>query len=156
MKSTYAKLEIMFCLCQKVFSSYFQSFFRSLMNKFSDSELHTGTNFKPTMVLGEKLEIFTPSRFGEIAKTTCRRNTEKLCKSHLFKPLLHRKIIHFKINKHSLIRKYHPKTSRCGLFICTDKPFLIATQIPLVILTILFKCPYNGRHTNKRPGPNFK
>jgi hypothetical protein len=104
----------------------------------------------------------TASRFGDIARMTCRRNTQKLCSSiHQPKPLATRPILHGRQYESKAISKFQEitnlKVKKRGLFVCMQHPFLGATPDGLVgsdaILEV--KCPYGGRDCSIVPGNKF-
>lgn len=104
----------------------------------------------------------TASRFGEICRATCHRNTDKLCnslansKSFSTEATLHGK----NYEKKALTvfeSTYNLKTIECGLFVCVEHPYLGATPDAIVDDDALveIKCPFKGRNEHIKPGPHF-
>ncbi|XP_056017128.1 uncharacterized protein LOC125680616 isoform X2 [Ostrea edulis] len=110
----------------------------------------------------ERMWRLTASRFSEICKSTCRRNTTKRCNSLLNSNLQSQAILHGKNYEKKALRQfetgYNVVTSECGLFVCMEHPFLGASPDAIVDkdAVVEIKCPFTGRNENVKPGPNFK
>ncbi|XP_061174665.1 uncharacterized protein LOC133183774 [Saccostrea echinata] len=104
----------------------------------------------------------TASRFGDIAKMTCRRDTRKLCSSlYQTNSISTSPIMHGRQYENKAICRFEEisglKVQRCGLFVSLDYPFLGATPNMLVDndAIIEVKCPYTGRNEEIKPGKKF-
>lgn len=105
----------------------------------------------------------TASRFGDICQITHRRNISKLCKSLLGNSanLRNEAILHGKNYESRAINifseKTHLKVSKCGLYVCEEKPFLGASPDGVVgqDRIVEIKCPFNGRNQVIAPGKCF-
>ena len=105
----------------------------------------------------------TTSRFGEICKATCRRNSEKLCNS-----LLHsniniktKAILHGKNYEKKALRLFEEtlsiKTKEFGLFVSLDYPYLGSSPDAIVddSAVVEIKCSYSGQNEIVKPGAHF-
>ena len=104
----------------------------------------------------------TASRFGEICRITAKRNMKKLCSS-LVNPanLTTPAVQHGKMYEGKAIltfeKDFNMETSKCGLFISSEKPYIGATPDATIDehSIVEVKCPYNGRDEKIKPSPFF-
>ena len=130
----------------------------------SDIEKQTRGQSKSPRWKEERQWRITGSRFGEICRTTDRRDKDSLALS-IFKPanLDHVPAVqHGRTYEASAIEKFKVKTgkdvSACGLFVDPDYPFLGASPDGIVHnedSVIEVKCPFAGKDSMIRPGKNF-
>nr|XP_022312060.1 uncharacterized protein LOC111117285 [Crassostrea virginica] len=104
----------------------------------------------------------TASRFGDVTKSTCRRNIKKLCDSLTSKRKLSAPALnHGKQYEHKDTRKFEQITNcrvrKCGFFVNPAYPFLGATPDGVIDDETLLeiKCPYKGRKSLIKPGALF-
>lgn len=104
----------------------------------------------------------TASRFGEICKTTEKRNKDKLCHSLVSPQELQTKpIIHGRTYEGQAIEKFEArlmtKVNKSGLFVSPEYPYLAATPDGVIDSDhiVEVKCPYNGKNMDIEPGPCF-
>ncbi|XP_071150729.1 uncharacterized protein [Mytilus edulis] len=104
----------------------------------------------------------TASRFGEICKATCRRNTTKLCASLTGRNTFSTQAtLHGKNYEKKALNAFQSnstlQTTTCGLFVSVEHPYLGATPDATVGEDGLveIKCPFNGRNEKIKPGKCF-
>ncbi|XP_048779437.2 uncharacterized protein LOC125682910 [Ostrea edulis] len=104
----------------------------------------------------------TASRFKEVCKATCRRNTNKLCSSLMCSSIKTKAILHGKNYEKKALKlfddKFCIKTKECGLFVCLDYPYLGASPDAVVddSAIVEVKCSYSGKNEMVKPGAHFK
>ncbi|XP_062603648.1 uncharacterized protein LOC134265461 [Saccostrea cucullata] len=104
----------------------------------------------------------TASRFGEVCRATCRRNTSKLCCSILCSNIKTKAILHGKNYEKKALKLFENKlgikTRECGLFVCLDYPYLGASPDAVVddSAIVEVKCSYSGKNDMVKPGGHFK
>nr|XP_034306619.1 uncharacterized protein LOC105318360 isoform X2 [Crassostrea gigas] len=127
-----------------------------------DIEKSTRMQAKSKTWFDERKWRITASRFGDIVKMTCRRDTRKLCCS-IYQPksIITYPIIHGRQHESRAISMFeeltHFKVKKCGLFVSVKYPFLGATPDGLVEndAIVEVKCPYGGRDVDIKPGKKF-
>lgn len=106
--------------------------------------------------------FFFHFRFGDIIKSTERRNIDKLCNSLLTRKKLNTApIVHGKQYEEVAVQKFETafgvQVQKCGLFVYEEVPFLAATPDGLVgkEAIIEVKCPYTGRYSKISESQEF-